>query len=111
VFDLDADPIREAQGAPPEAEPAPMAAPGAPDGGFDGLDARLAGLMRALAGRPEWPRDAFDRLARERGLMPGAAMEDLNAWSFDRFDDPLVEEGDPVLVNVGLIPAHLLETA
>ncbi|MFC6738160.1 tellurite resistance TerB C-terminal domain-containing protein [Methylobacterium tardum] len=67
--------------------------------------------MRALAGRPEWPRDAFDRLARERGLMPGAAMEDLNAWSFDRFGDPLVEEGDPVLVNVGLIPAHLLETA
>ncbi len=43
--------------------------------------------------------------------MPGAAMEDLNAWAFDRFDDILVEEGDPVHVNLHLLPDTLPEAA
>ncbi|ACL62640.1 conserved hypothetical protein (plasmid) [Methylobacterium nodulans ORS 2060] len=77
------------------------------DGVFDGLDARYDQFLRELAGRAAWPRAAFDRLAREFGLMPGAAMEDLNRWAFDRFDDVLVEEGDPILINLHLIPASL----
>lgn len=80
-------------------------------GAFAGLDPRHARLLRELIARPAWPRAEFDRLAREFGLMPGAAMEDLNAWAYDRFDDVLVEEGDPVHVNLHLLPETLSEAA
>ncbi|WP_309248328.1 TerB N-terminal domain-containing protein [Methylorubrum extorquens] len=80
-------------------------------GAFAGLDPRHARLLRELIARPAWPRAEFDRLAREFGLMPGAAMEDLNAWAYDCFDDVLVEEGDPVHVNLHLLPETLSEAA
>ncbi|WP_183571060.1 TerB N-terminal domain-containing protein [Methylorubrum rhodinum] len=80
-------------------------------GPFAGLDPRHARLLRELIARPAWPRAEFDRLAREFGLMPGAAMEDLNAWAYDCFDDVLVEEGDPVHVNLHLLPETLSEAA
>lgn len=109
VFDLDADP------ALPDGE-APMAVD-TPDEGADaedvlaGLDPRHAQLLRELVVRSDWPRAEFDRLAREFDLMPGAAMENLNDWAFGRFDDVLVEEGDPILINLHLIPDSLSEAA
>ncbi|GJE19549.1 hypothetical protein AIGOOFII_4300 [Methylobacterium marchantiae] len=107
VFELDADPVT------PDGE----AATGvdAQDKGTDaedvlaGLDLRHAQLLRELVVRSDWPRTEFDRLAREFGLLPGAAMENLNDWAFDRFEDALVEEGDPVHINLHLIPEPLLE--
>ncbi len=106
VFDADSD---GASGPPADAPSTEQAAEA--DGAFAGLDARHAGLLGELVSRPAWPRAEFDRLAREFGLMPGAAMEDLNAWAFDRFDDILVEEGDPVHVNLHLLPDTLPEAA
>jgi tellurite resistance protein len=106
VFDLDAE-------GPPShgGTIAPVKDPEDTEGTFSGLDPRHAQLLRELVARPDWPRAEFDRLAREFGLMPGAAMENLNAWAFDRFDDLLVEEGDPVHVNLHLIPDPLSEAA
>lgn len=106
VFDLDAD-GPPSDGGTTEA----VTDPEETEGTFSGLDPRHARLLRELVERPDWPRTEFDRLAREFGLMPGAAMENLNAWAFDRFDDLLVEEGDPVHVNLHLIPDPLSEAA
>ena len=106
MFDLDAD-GPPSDGGTTEA----VTDPEETEGTFSGLDPRHARLLRELVERPDWPRTEFDRLAREFGLMPGAAMENLNAWAFDRFDDLLVEEGDPVHVNLHLIPDPLSEAA
>lgn len=88
----------------------PAAAAEAPER-YAGLDPRHGQFLHELAARESWPRAEFDRLAREFGLMPGAAMENLNAWAFERFDEPLVEEGDPVQLNLHLLPEPLPEAA
>ena len=31
--------------------------------------------------------------------MPSGAMETLNEWAYDRYDDPLLEEDDDLIVN------------
>jgi tellurite resistance protein/peptidoglycan hydrolase-like protein with peptidoglycan-binding domain len=95
---------------------APEAAPAAPNAteavdAFAGLDSRHVQFLRELAVQTTWPRPEFERLAREFGLMAGAAMENLNAWAFERFDDILVEDGDPIQLNLHLLPEPLPEAA
>lgn len=69
---------------------------------FAGLDAGHAVLLDALIAAP-MPRDAFDTAARTARLMPDGAIETINDWGFDRFDEPVIEDGDLLV-----IPAHLL---
>lgn len=63
------------------------------------LEPRLAGLLRALLKKQSWSRVDFDRLAREHQLMPGAALEGINSWSFYEYDECPLEDGDPIVVN------------
>lgn len=69
---------------------------------FAGLDAAHAALLDALVSAP-MTRGAFDTAARTARLMPDGAIETINDWGFDRFDEPVVEDGDLLV-----IPAHLL---
>ena len=77
-------------------------------GGLDGLDRRHRSLVVEILERPEWPKDEFDRLVRGVGLMPGAAIETLNDWAWDRFDECLLEGDDPIVANAHLIPQDIL---
>lgn len=89
------------------ADEAPVAeSPAVNDGddGCDGLDGRHRSLVGELIARPEWPRVDFERLVRDIGLMPGAAIETLNDWALDRFDDCLLEGDDPIIANLHLLP-------
>ena len=43
-------------------------------------------------------RSEFERRAKEMRLLPDGAIERINDWSFDRFDEPLIEDGDEVVV-------------
>ena len=86
-------------------EEAPAAAtPKAPitSSRFAGLDAGHAALLDAIIAAP-MPRGAFDNAARAARLMPNGAIETINEWGFDRFDEPVIEDGDAIAV-----PAHLL---
>ena len=68
-----------------------------------GLDLAHAGLLALVAASPApLSREAFDRAARENGLFPDGALEIINEWGFDHFDEALIEDGDPVT-----IPHHL----
>ncbi|WP_354115971.1 TerB N-terminal domain-containing protein [Bradyrhizobium sp. LA7.1] len=78
---------------------------------LDALEPRLANLMQALLERESWPRADFDRLARELSLIPGAALENLNSWGFDRYDDLLLEDGDPIIVNRDIVAGQFSEAA
>lgn len=71
---------------------------------FDGLDRRHEALLRELTTRAQWARDEFERLCRSMDLLPGGALESLNEWSFERFDEPITEDEDPLIVNLSLIP-------
>ncbi|AWN44712.1 hypothetical protein DK389_21400 [Methylobacterium durans] len=77
--------------------------------GLAGLDPAHAGLLALVAASPApLPREAFDRAARASGLFPDGALEVINEWGFDRFDEALIEDGDPVTIahhlRVHLVP-------
>jgi len=73
------------------------------EGPLAGLDPEHARIVGQLLDRVEWPRAEFDALASAAGLMPGGAMETINEWAFDRYTEALLEDGDPVVVNVALL--------
>ena len=61
------------------------------DHGFTGLDARHSAFLGELLVQPHWEQDEYETLARQFQLMPAGAVETLNEWSWDHFDDRLLE--------------------
>jgi LPXTG-motif cell wall-anchored protein len=98
------DEIAEAAIEPSAAEPPPSAPheADAPEA-FDGLDTRYRGFVGELLTREAWPREDIDTLARMFELMPDGAIEAINEWAFDRYGDALLEDGEPIAVNAGLL--------
>jgi uncharacterized tellurite resistance protein B-like protein len=102
----------DAEASAPSTAPADPAEPLVDDlDGLDGLDGRHRSLLQQLSDRDEWPRADFDHLARSVQLMPGAALEALNDWALDRFDDLLFEGDDPIVVNTHLLSLNVRQAA
>ena len=79
-------------------------------GGFAGLDARHSAFLGELLVQPHWRQDEYETLARQFQLMPAGAVETLNEWSLDHFDDLLLEDGHGYSVNQD-IKAQIMVTA
>ena len=90
--------------------PPPPEHDGEPDGEdasadrFAGLDPQHGELLRELLAAGSWARSDYEALARSLDLMPDGAIETINEWAFERFDDAVLEEGDPLTVNLALLP-------
>ena len=69
--------------------------------GLDADHALVVDLMIARQGRI--PRIELETVIAARGLFFDGALESINDWAFGRFNEPLIEEGDPCVV-----PPHLL---
>lgn len=65
---------------------------------LEGLDGPHAELVELLELRGSMTRSEFDRHAKEMRLLPDGAIERINDWSFDRFEEPLIEDGEEVAV-------------
>jgi tellurite resistance protein len=61
-----------------------------------GLDLHHTALMQRLAARADWPREDFDAVAGEQGLLPAGAIETINEAAFAVTGAPLLEGDDPV---------------
>jgi TerB-C domain len=73
---------------------------------FESLHARFHAMLAQLLTRPAWPRTEFELLARSCSLMPDGALDAVNTWAYELFDDPIVvEQGDQLEVQI-----HLIET-
>lgn len=70
---------------------------------FSGLDKRHAALVTILASRDGWTRAEFEAAVRSGGLLPDGAMETINEWAFDRFDAPLVDDGESFTIDTALL--------
>ena len=71
---------------------------------FPGLDVDDAELLERLLSEPAWPRETFDRLAGEVGiLMPDGALEAINEWAFERYREAIIEDGEPLVVRRELV--------
>jgi hypothetical protein len=93
-----------AEDDPAAAEPAAATAAETAGSRFPGLDSRHAGFLAALAGQPSWTRAEFGATARGFGLMPDGALETINEWAYDTLGEELVADGDPLAVNMALLP-------
>ncbi|NHN86247.1 hypothetical protein GOB93_16605 [Acetobacter musti] len=68
-----------------------------------GLSAEQNRLFEILVTQAKWARTEFEAKAHELGLMPGGALEAINEWAYDTFDEELIEDGDPLIINMALL--------
>ena len=68
-----------------------------------GLDTAYDGILPELISRSTWSMSEFEALAAKFGLMPGGALETLNEWAYDRFEEPLIEEAEELQINEELV--------
>lgn len=80
-----------------EEEPSPDISRSKED--MDGFDGAHAAFVQALAVRKAWPREAFEALAKEYGLLAAGAAEVINEVAFEACGEPLLEGFDPVDLN------------
>ena len=73
------------------------------DDGFSGLDAPHRAVVSVLITRHRWTEDEIADLADEHQLMAAGALEAINEWAFDRFDDALIEEYDGYEINGDIV--------
>ncbi len=66
------------------------------------LDQAHQSFFHRLSERETWERSAVRELCKELGLMMDGAMETLNEWAFDNANAILIEDGDPIFVDISL---------
>ena len=66
---------------------------------FDGLDRNHAELVEYLENKGEVAKQEFDERAKALKLLPAGAIERINDWAFDHFDEPLLEEGEHIVLS------------
>jgi len=69
---------------------------------FAGLDAAHSELVAPFAETASCDWATFETRARALRLLPDGALETINEWAFDRFDEPLLEAGEAVIAAAHL---------
>ena len=59
-----------------------------------GLDPKHAALVRALVEQEHWSEQSFADLSQRHGLLPAGALETVNEWAFEHYDEALLDEYD-----------------
>jgi peptidoglycan hydrolase-like protein with peptidoglycan-binding domain/uncharacterized tellurite resistance protein B-like protein len=70
---------------------------------MEGLDTRYRSLVQMLFQHDTISRSEFDDLAHDRGVLPDGAIEAINDWAYSKFDQPFLEDGDPVMIDRSLL--------
>ena len=73
------------------------------DGPYQGLDPGHRSFAEELASRDRWTQREFDALAARFGLMSGGALETLNEWAYDTWNEELVEEDGDLFLNPNIL--------
>jgi len=70
-----------------------------------GLDPKHGALVLELVGREHWSEAEFERLCVTHGLMASGALEVVNEWAFETYDDALLDEYDGYEVSPDIAEA------
>ena len=65
---------------------------------FASLDEAHSGLLKMLLDEGALSRQDFEARAHSLKLLADGALEHVNDWAFEHFDEPLIEEGDKVMI-------------
>ena len=66
----------------------------ATQGHLEGLDLKHGTLVLELIDRDHWSEVEFEKICASHGLMAAGALEVVNEWSFEIYDEPLLDEYD-----------------
>ena len=71
------------------------------DGGdrFSGLDTKHSAFLDELLTRAHWAEAEFGALASQFRLMHAGALETVNEWSSEHFDDMLIDAYQGYTIN------------
>lgn len=69
---------------------------------LDSLDKLHRALLQELCTKERWVSEEFEKLAASFNLLPGGAIEVINNWAFDSFEEPILEEDNGLTVNLKL---------
>jgi len=86
----------------PKAADVPPTADTPSSGPLAALDSAHRDLFHRLLTKETWERGEVQGICQELGLMTDGALEVLNEWAFEHADAPLIEDGDPVYVDIEL---------
>jgi hypothetical protein len=70
---------------------------------FSGLDGRHASFLGEIVSLNVITQAAFADPARKHGLLAAGAMEAINEWSFQRYDEALLDDGEPIEIARHLV--------
>ena len=59
---------------------------------LDGLDEKHTRLVQCLLAKEAWTEDEVQELCNELGLMVSGAIETINEWSFEVYNEGLIDE-------------------
>jgi len=74
-----------------------------------GLGSRYQALLKQLLRRKSWDRKSFESLVRQHGFMVSDAIGTINEWADQALGDFLIEDGEPVVLNLSLLRKALDE--
>lgn len=66
------------------------------------LDKAHQSFLHRLLTQETWKRSALLETCKDLGLMVDGAMEVINEWAFDNANVPLIEDGEPVYVDINV---------
>lgn len=64
------------------------------------LDDKHSKFLTNLASKSHWDRHEIDDLAKNLGLFADGALERINEYAFERYDQPAWEGQDPIEINL-----------
>ncbi|RAH95938.1 hypothetical protein DLJ53_33610 [Acuticoccus sediminis] len=71
---------------------------------FAGLDVEHGELLASLIAVGRLERERFEEMTQRLRLLPDGAIETINEWGFETFDEPVLEEDGDVVVVEHLLP-------
>jgi tellurite resistance protein len=80
-------------------EVTPMITPNNP---VDNLTPVYKQLLESLIEHQTWTIQDYEQLCSDLKLMPNGAIEVLNDWSYNFANAPILEDGDPIFVDIDL---------
>ncbi len=69
----------------------------APDQDFKGLDSEHSQLLRLILDRNGASREEFALLSKQVRLLPDGALDRINEWALETFDESILEDDDPII--------------
>lgn len=70
---------------------------------LDMLSEKHQKLYSTLIQKEEWTQKEIVELCSKLDLMPDGALEVLNDWAYDNLNAPLIDEGNPVYIDLELV--------